>query len=327
MDFSEFKKFQRKGTLMLQKIDRICRRRFVFAGSAVLATTASLGACSRVNAAPADFLPLKTPGKFKKSVKIGMVDVPGTLVDKFRVLKELGFDGVELDSPTSYTAADVHEAIEKTGLPVHGVVDSIHWNKTLSHPDAAIRQEGVKGLETAILESKAFGGTSVLLVPAVCNKEVSYEDAWTRSIVEIKKVIPLAERFDIDILMENVCNFLTSPAETARFIDELASPKIGAYYDVGNSVRYAPPAEWIKVLGKRIKKLDIKEYDLGVGMKGDWFAGFKAELLEGSCNWPAVMEELRKIGFTEGWGTAEIPGGDRTRLALIAKNMDKIFSL
>jgi L-ribulose-5-phosphate 3-epimerase len=306
----------------------ICRRQFVFAGSALLATTAVLPVCSKVDAAPADFLPLETPSKFKKSVKIGMVNVPGTLVDKFRVLKELGFDGVELDSPTGLTVAEVQDAIEKTGLPVHGVVDSIHWNKTLSHPDEAVRHEGLKGLETAILESKAFGGTSVLLVPAVCNKEVSYEDAWTRSIAEIKKAIPLAERLDIDILMENVWNnFLTSPTETARFIDELASPKIGAYYDVGNSVRYAPPAEWIKVLGKRIKKLDIKEYDLEVGKKGDWYAGFNVELLEGTCNWPVVMEELRKIGFTEGWGTAEIPGGDRTRLELIAKNIDKIFSL
>ncbi len=263
---------------------------------------------------------------FKKAVKIGMVQVEGKLLDKFMVLKELGFDGVELDSPTSITAKEVLDAINKTGLPVHGVVDSVHWDKPLSHPDPAVRAEGLKGLETAIRDCKAFGGTSVLLVPAVCNEEVSYKDAWTRSIAEIKKMIPLAEELKIDILMENVWNnFLTDPSETARFIDELGSDRIGAYYDVGNSVRYAPPGEWITVLGKRIKKLDIKEFDLDATKDGDWYAGFKAELLEGSCNWPVVMSKMKELGFS-GWATAEIRGGNRDRLSLIAKNMDRIFA-
>ncbi|MEZ6096263.1 MAG: sugar phosphate isomerase/epimerase family protein [Pirellulaceae bacterium] len=242
-------------------------------------------------------------------------------------LKDLGFDGVELDSPSSLTTDDVLNAIEKTGLPVHGVVDSIHWNKTLSDSDETVRAEGLKGLETAIRASKEYGGSSVLLVPAVCNQQVTYEDAWSRSIGEIRKILPLAEELEIDILLENVWNnFLTDPEETARYIDELDHDRVGAYYDVGNSVRYASPEKWIDVLGNRIKKLDIKEYDLTKTKDGqDWYAGFKAELLEGSCDWPKVISKMKTIGFS-GWCTAEIPGGKRERLELIAANMDKIFA-
>ena len=38
-------------------------------------------------------------GRIYKSLKIGMVQVPGSLTEKFKALKELGFDGVEMDIP------------------------------------------------------------------------------------------------------------------------------------------------------------------------------------------------------------------------------------
>jgi len=283
---------------------------------AVTATAGSLIADEKV----------KDEKKFKKAVKIGMVKVQGSLTDKFKVLKELGFDGVELNSPGGPTPGEVDRAKEESGLPVHGVVDSVHWRDTLSHPDADVRARGVEALKSAILHSKEYGGTSVLLVPAKVDKQASYDECWKRSIPEIKKAIQLAEDLEIDILLENVWNdFLTDPKETAKYIDELDSKRVGAYYDVGNSVRYAPPVEWITTLGKRIKKLDIKEYDLEKGKSEGWYKGFQVELLEGSCDWPVVMKTLKHIGFT-GWGTAEIPGGDKDRLAEIASRMDRIFA-
>ncbi len=71
-------------------------------------------------------------------------------------------------------------------------------------PTKRVRLEGLEGLKTAIRDSKAFGGTSVLLVPGVCNKDVTYEQAWERSIPLIKQALPLAEEQGIDILFENV---------------------------------------------------------------------------------------------------------------------------
>lgn len=299
---------------MLQ--NRVDRRHFLQGTCAMLA--AGSLADFAIGAPP-------TPNGFKKAVKIGMVKVEGSLTDKFKLLKKLGFDGIELDSPNQYTVEEVLAAKKESGLEVPGVVDSVHWNKRLSDPNPEVRAEGVKALEQAIRDVKAYGGTSVLLVPAQVKPDATYEQCWERSQVEIKKAIPLAEELCIDILMENVWNdFLTDAKETARFIDELGSERVGAYFDVGNAVRYALPAEWIPILGHRIKKLDIKEYKLQAD-KSKVYAGFGVELLEGDCNWPQVMQELAKIKFV-GWGTAEIPGGGEERLAKIAALMDKIFA-
>lgn len=260
----------------------------------------------------------KAETPFRKAVKIGMVRVEGTLTDKFKLLKELGFDGVELDSPGGPTPDEVAKAKDESGLIVHGVVDSAHWRDTLSAADPEIRAKGVEALKTAIEMSKAYGGTSVLLVPGVVKGDVTYEQCWERSISEIKKALPVAEEHGIEILLENVWNnFLTDPKETVRYIDEIGSKLVGAYFDVGNAVKYSPPHEWVPILGEHIKKLDIKDYGQT--------KGFGHDLLEGDVDWPKVMAELHKLGF-EGWGTAEIPGGGRERLAEIAKRMNKIFS-
>ncbi len=256
--------------------------------------------------------------RIKKAVKIGMVGVKGSLADKMTLLKELGFDGIELNSPGGPEAEEVVQAVKVSGIPVHGVVDSIHWNTRLSDPSAEVRQQGLDGLITAIKASKSYGGTSVLLVPGVVNKDVTYDQCWDRSIEQIKKAIPIAKEENIQILMENVWNnFLTDPKETARFIDELDSNMVGAYFDVGNTVKYSPPHQWVPILGPRIKKLDIKDYGNG--------KGFGAKLLEGDVDWPQVMAELREIDY-QGWATAEISGGGRERLTEIADRMDRIFA-
>jgi len=300
----------------MQQPDRRHFLQTTFGATAFAALAGSLTADDKV----------KDEKRFKKAVKIGMVKVKGSLSDKFEVLKKLGFDGVELNSPGGPTPSEVDRAKEVSGLPVHGVVDSVHWRDTLSHPDAEVRARGVEALKTALRHSKEYGGTSVLLVPAKVDKLASYDECWKRSIPEIRKAIPLAEDLGIDILLENVWNgFLTDPKETAKYVDELDSERVGAYYDVGNSVRYAPPVEWITTLGQRIKKLDIKEYDLEKGKSEGWYKGFQVKLLEGTCGWPSVMKTLKEIGFS-GWGTAEIPGGDKERLAEIAERMDKIFA-
>lgn len=272
--------------------------------------------------------PEPTPQPFRKAVKIGMVRAGQTLEEKFRILKELGFDGVELDAPSDRTTDEVLRARDATGLVVHGVVDSVHWKPThvLSSPDPAVRRAGVEQLQAAIRAAHSYGATSVLLVPAVVNKEVSYAEAYTRSQAAIREALPLAGELKIHILIENVWNnFLLSPMEMARYLDELESPWMGSYFDVGNIVLYGWPEQWIRTLGKRIKKLDIKEYSREVAQTQGTRKGFGVELLEGDCDWPSVLAALREIGF-EGWGTAEIPGGDRDRLAEIARRMNRIFA-
>ena len=288
------------------------------ASTAAITAGTSLANASMQSAAAA-------PRAIKKSLKFPMVRVEGSILDKFKLLREAGFHGVELDSPSNLDRDEVLRAKDETQLLIPGVIDSVHWSKPLSDPDPNVRGEGRRGLETALHDAKAYGASTVLLVPAVVNKQVPYAAAYERSQTEIRKVLPLAQELGVKIAIENVWNnFLLSPLEAARYIDEFESPAIGWYFDVGNIVNYGWPEHWIHTLGKRILKLDIKEYSRKKRNDEGLWKGFSVKLLEGDCDWPAVMKALDEIGYV-GWASAEVPGGDEERLRDIARRMDDIL--
>jgi len=288
-----------------------------------LKTSAASLICSGLGIGGLEAAARKRTG-MKKALMFGMVKMEGTLLDKFRMLKEVGYDGVELDSP-GFDVSEVLKARDATGLEICGVVDSVHWKQTLSDPDPKVRAAGLAGLETALRECKQYGGSSVLLVPAVVNKEVSYADAYTRSQAEIRRALPLAEKLKIKIAVENVWNqFLLSPLEAARYVDEFKSPWIGWHLDIGNLITFGWPEHWIGVLGKRIVKLHIKEFSRKKRDEEGLRAGFNVNLWEGDCDWPSVMKALDEVGF-QGWGSAELAGGGRERLKDISERMDRIY--
>jgi hexulose-6-phosphate isomerase len=263
----------------------------------------------------------------RKAVKFEMVAGEQTILEKFRLLRRLGFDGVELLSPAGYDPDEVLAARDATGISIHGVVDSEHWRSPLSDPDPAVRRRGRETLQRALGDCKRYGGTTVLLVPAVVNRTVSYADAWERSRAEIQSVLPRAAELEVRIALENVWNnFLLSPLEAARYVDGFESPWIGWYFDVGNVVRYGWPQHWIRTLDHRILKLDIKEYSRQKRDDEGLWKGFDVEIGEGDCDWPAVRQALRDVGFT-GWATAEVRGGDAARLEEIARRMDGALGL
>lgn len=263
---------------------------------------------------------------FKKAVKLSMVE-GATVLDKFKLVKDCGFDGIDVDGPP-LKHDEVLKARDESKLEIHGVVAFKHWSAPLSHPDAKVREEGLNSLLQAIKDAKAYGGTTVLLVAGVVNKEISYADAYSRTQEEIKKALPLATELGIKIAFENVWNmFLLSPLEFARYIDEFQSPQVGAYFDVGNVVNYGWPEHWIRTLGKRILKIDIKEYSRKRRDEKGPYAGFAAPLGEGDCDWPNVLKALAEVGITEAWGTAEVAGGGKERLTDISSRMDKILQI
>lgn len=267
-------------------------------------------------------MPSTPPSRCRKAVKYDMVRTGGSVAEKFELLRRCGFDGVELDSPNGLSRDEVLRARDATGLAIPGVVDSEHWGKPLSDPDANVRALGVAALTTALRDCKAYGGTSVLLVPAVVTKQVTYADAWERSQAEVRKVLPLAAELQIRILIENVWNrFLIGPTELARYVDELASPWVGVHFDAGNLVKFGYPEQWVPILGKRIHKVDVKDYK--DGRAGD--AGFDVALNDGDTDWPAVVRALRDIGY-DGWFTAEMAGGGEDHLRDLAARMDKFLT-
>ncbi len=264
--------------------------------------------------------------RLKKAIHLGMISGNQSIADKFKLAKETGFDGLEVSSPSDLSVDEILKARDATGLEIASVMNSAHWSSPLSDPNPEVRARGVEGLKTALRDAKKLGCTSVLLVPAVVKKEVSYADAYTRSQAEIRKVVPLAEELGVTIAIENVWNqFLLSPLEAARYVDEFNSPRVGWHFDVGNIVNYGWPEQWIRILGKRIAKVHVKEFSRSKRDKEGLWKGFDVELLAGDCDWPAVMKALDDIGY-QGWLIAEISGGDAQRLKTIAELMDRILA-
>lgn len=297
------------------------QRRAFLKNTTLAASAAAVGIDRSVLAVTPPVRPL-----IKKSLKFGMVEEKISVLDKFKLLKDLGFDGVELDSPNTLEPKEILEARDKTGLELPGVVNSVHWKSPLSDADPKVREVCAKSMEQSLNDCKLYGGTTVLLVPGVVNQNTSYEDAYKRAQAEIKKLLPIAEKTGIKIALENVWNnFLISPVEAARFVDEINHPLLGWYFDVGNILRYGWPEHWIETLGKRIMKVDIKEFSRKKQQDEGLWKGFNVELMEGDCNWPAVNKAFAKIGYS-GWGSAEVPGGDRKRLQVISEKMDAVFN-
>ncbi len=249
--------------------------------------------------------------RIRKAVKYHMITEKLSVLDKFKLLADLGFDGTEIHVTTKVDRNEVRKAIEATGVQVHGFLNS-------SKPD----------LIGAIDNAKFYGASSVLVVAGRVDKNHPYDQVYAEQQKRLRVALPYAEKQGIKLLVENVWNnFLLSPLEMARFLDELESPAVGAYFDVGNVVRFGWPDQWINILGKRIGKLDIKEYSRKKQMNEGLRKGFDVEIGEGDCDWPAVRAALKNIGYTNGWATAEVKGGDRKRLADIAERMDWVLAL
>ena len=131
--------------------------------------------------------------KLKKAVKYDMIQIKGTVKEKFDLVKSLGFEGVEFDSPSEIDRDAAVAAQRDTGVKIHGVIDSVHWQKRLSDPDPAVRAAGLDALKIAIADAKFYGATSILLVPGRVDAKTgeSFDECWSRSQEEIKKVLPL----------------------------------------------------------------------------------------------------------------------------------------
>jgi len=182
-------------------------------------------------------------------------------------------------------------------------------------------------MKRALEVAAEVGATTVLLVPAVVRREVSYGDAYRRSLEEVQRLAEIARRLNVWIALENVWNgFLLSPLEAARFVDEAGADAVGWYFDVGNVVNFGWPHHWIDALGSRTLKIDVKEYSRKRRDEEGLWKGFDVPLMQGDSDWPVVMNALRESGY-RGWMTAEIRGGGRERLAEIAGKMDAILAM
>ena len=300
------------------------RRAFLRSTASVAAgvTLATAGVGATVAAdAPA------TKPKLRKAVKIGMIQEGKTFREKFELIKSLGFEGVEMDSPSDANREEAKQAAAETGIVIHGTIDSVHWKQRFSDPDAAVRAAGLEALRTAIKDAAFYGADTVLVVPGAVRdpKNENFEQCWERSQAEIRKAIPQAKDANVKIAIEVVWNmFITQPDQLVKYVDEFNDPTVGAYFDISNMIRFGfPPQEWIRKLGKRMLKFDFKAYRHSNFMNGTspW-----VKIGDGDEPWPQVHKALAEVGYT-GWATSEVGGGDKAELKDIAARMDKVLNL
>jgi hexulose-6-phosphate isomerase len=279
-------------------------KRREFAGKMVLSAAV-------ISAAPLSGI-AQTPNaparSIKKGIMWGNIGYGKSILEKFQAAKAAGFDGVEVNSHLNRD--EVLKAKEMTGLIIPSVCGSLHGKYPLSDPDPNVRAQGIEALKVTIEDAKSYGADTILFVPGRVNETVGYDECWDRSAAELTKVVPFAEKIGITIAIENVWNnFLLSPLEAARYVDQFKSSNVRSYFDCGNVLVIGWPEQWIRILGKRIARIHIKEYSRKIADKQGKWAGFGVALQEGDNNWPVIMKALDEVGY-HSWATIEQPGGD-----------------
>ena len=262
-----------------------------------------------------------SPGSnhIRKALQISMLPKQLSYADRFKLVREVGFDAVEGQTVSDeHVAQEIKQAADDAKVRIHSVMSMAHWEYPLSSSDPAVVEKSLDGMRTSLRNAKLWGAEAVLLVPAVVNSQTTYREAWTRSQKQIRKLIPLAEELKVIIAVEEVWNkFLLSPLEFPRYVDEFQSPWVKAYFDVGNVVLYGYPQDWIRNLGKRIAKVHLKDFKrLEDGYR--W-----VNLGEGDIDWPAIRKAFADIGYT-GYATTELEGGDEAYLRDVGQRVDRL---
>jgi len=225
-----------------------------------------------------------------------------------------GYEGVELIvsetgelnmKTTEKEMLAVKKMAEDLGLSICSVGAWNLWANNLVSDDKKIAAYAKDIVKQQITAAAAYGADTVLVVPGYVGTPfapgiVSYDVAYERAQTALSELSGFAAQMKVSIGVENVWNkFLLSPLELKRFVDEIGSEYVGVYFDVGNIIYIGYPDQWIRILGKRIKKLhfcDCRADQCGLGMFVDLF--------EGDVDFEAVMHAIRDIGYDD-WAIVE----------------------
>lgn len=239
----------------------------------------------------------------------------GTSLDTvFNISKSAGFDAVELNlhegsdavgfhmDMAAHEAEEIAKQASACGLQLRSLSCGLFGSAPLSSPDESVRGKGRAIIEKQIELAGLLNIRSVLIIPGFVNQQTSYGECYSRSQDMLKRIVPFAEKHDVRIGIENVGNrFLLSPLEMARYIDELDSPHVGSYFDVGNVLPFGGiPQMWIRILRQRIFNVHVKDFRRSVGT-----AHGLVPLLAGDVEWGEVRAALQEIGYGDAV-TAEV---------------------
>lgn len=241
----------------------------------------------------------------------------GTIKDSLTLAKKAGFEGVELAlsgegelsmNSTEREIQDVRKTAEDLGLKLYSLSCGLCWDYRLSDDDEKMREKAKDMIKKQLETAKILGADTILVIPGVVNvefsnpeKKVAYDVVYDRALEGLNELKKHAESLKVNIGLENVWNkFLLSPMEMRDFIDKIGSEYVGSYLDIGNTLYCSYPEDWVRILGKRIKKVHFKDYRLQAG----GLHGF-VDLLAGDVDYPEVVKALNEIGYQD-WVSAEM---------------------
>lgn len=259
--------------------------------------------------------------KMKKSINLWAFPYPDrmTLEECLQLAKDAGFDGIELNydlesdlSPKSKTKEfeEIRKLADKIGIEISGLCSFLFWPYPLTSNDAA---ERARGMELAGLMTQAahdLGTENLLVVPGAVHMPWREDHDPTpndvcdrRAKAAIGKLLPQAEKLKVHMNIENIFfnGYLMTPGEMNAFVDSFESEFLNVHFDTGNIMIFQYPEHWIPQLGKRIKNVHLKEFT----KKGtDYSLECFRPLLDGTTNWPAVINAFDKVGY-DGYLTFE----------------------
>ncbi len=250
--------------------------------------------------------------------------------------KQLGFDAIELcvassgvlthETTQSQCEAILNKARE-LGIEIASVASGESWGCSPTDDDPAVRAKIVDFTKRALQVAQWLGVDAYLFVPGavdvfflVDSPVVPYDVCYERARAAVRQILPTAQQLGVTLSIENVWNkFLLSPLEMRDFIDGFDSDAVGSYFDVGNVLLTGFPEHWIDILGKRIKRVHVKDFKKSVGTA----EGF-VDMLEGDADFDAVKQALARIGY-DGYVTAEMLPYQPGRPEKTAAAMKKLF--
>jgi hexulose-6-phosphate isomerase len=259
-------------------------------------------------------LPAGKKYNMKKSINQWAFPYPQqmNLEQCLRLAKDAGFDAIELnydlDNDLSPKAGPkelqaIRLLAEKIGIAISGLCSFLFWPYPMSSNDPAKRKRSVE-LATKMTEAAhELGVENLLVVPGAVHipwrtdHEPVPNDVCDRRAKEaIGKLLPLAEKLKVSLNIENIFfnGYLMTPAEMITFVDGFQSEWVRVHFDTGNIMMFQFPEHWIMQLGKRIKNVHLKEFT----KKGtDYSLEAFRPLLDGTTNWPAVLEAFDQTGY------------------------------
>jgi hexulose-6-phosphate isomerase len=251
---------------------------------------------------------------FKKSINQWAFPYPEkmNLEQCLRLAKEAGFDGIELNydlendlSPKSGTQeyVAIRRLADKIGISISGVCSFLFWPYPLSSNDPAKRARGLELAKKITEAAHDLGTENVLVVPGAVHipwrtdhEPVPNDVCDKRAREAVKSLLPTAEKLNVSLNIENIFfnGYLMTPGEMIDFVDSFRSNHLKVHFDTGNIMMFQFPEHWIRQLGGRIKNVHFKEFT----KKGtDYSLESFRPLLDGTTNWPAVLDALEQTGY------------------------------